>query len=184
MIMKTNPRIAEGRCLSHGGGNEPHETPSSWKAMRGRIALQKRFARKTTLPIPRWKHAFKQMPHRVVLVSLVLSILTGTAAAQNIERITEREIERRHTALSRAHEDLARAQAAMAEKNFAAAHEEFRNAVALMPDAVVSESAYGQAINGFCESGVKLAEQHIASGEYSAAEFLLREVLGPRYDPN
>ena len=125
-----------------------------------------------------------QTPYKVTLVCLLLSILSGTAAAQNVERITEREIERRHAALSHGQEALARAQSAMVEKNFAAAHEEFRNAVALMPDAVVSDSAYGQAVSGFCESGVKLAEQHIAAGEYSEAEVLLREVLGPRYDPN
>lgn len=116
--------------------------------------------------------------------SIALSIFAANAFAQSVERITQREIQRRQASLSRGQEALVRGQAAMQEKNFAAAHEEFRNAVALLPDGAVSDGPHSEAIRGFCESGVRLAEQRIAEGKYSEAEFMAREVLDPRYDPN
>ena len=72
----------------------------------------------------------------------------------------------------------------MQEKNFTVAHEEFRTAVRLLPDAVTSGKLHDEALDGFCTSGVKLAEQKIAEGKFMEAESILREVLDERYDPN
>src|SRR5207253_5614326 len=41
-----------------------------------------------------------------------------------------------------------------------------------------------KAVEGFCKSGVTLAEQRIAEGRYAEAEAILREILSDRYDPN
>jgi len=81
-------------------------------------------------------------------------------------------------------EVLARAQSAMRSRNYAVAHEEFRSALELLPDAVTSGKAHDEALTGFCESGVKVAEQKIADGNFAEAESVLREVLQDRYDPN
>ncbi|PYK29713.1 MAG: type II and III secretion system protein, partial [Verrucomicrobia bacterium] len=53
-----------------------------------------------------------------------------------------------------------------------------------MPDAVTSAKAHDDALTGFCESGVKVAEQDIAEGNFAEAESVLRETLQDRYDPN
>ena len=124
---------------------------------------------------------------KTALCSAVIcsEMLSGLAAyAQNAERIAQREAVRRKAALPQGEEALARAQAAMREKNFARAHEEFRNALVFLPDAVTSNKSHDEAIEGFCQSGVKLAEQRIAEAKYADAESVLRECLDERYDPN
>ena len=128
-------------------------------------------------------HATHCSIHLLIAVASSILVFT-TAIAQNVERIEKREIKRREAALSRGQEALVRAKAAMAEKNFGVAHDEFRNAIALLPDGAVSEGNHSDAIEGFSDSGVKLAEQRIAEGKYDEAEAILREVLDTRYDPN
>src|SRR5437667_1067774 len=115
---------------------------------------------------------------------LVIVGFSSTVLAQNVDRSSKREIERRQAALPRGAEVLARAQAAMRARNYAVAHEEFRSALELLPDAVTSGKVHDEALTGFCESGVKVAEQRIADGNFAEAESVLREVLQDRYDPN
>src|SRR5438105_1743188 len=124
---------------------------------------------------------------RLVSVSLIVAsqLIFGFAlAAQNVDRISKREVERRQAALPSGVAALARAQAAMQAKNYAVAHDEFRSALNSLPDAITSAKAYDEAVAGFCESGVKVAEQNIADGKFVEAESVVREVLEDRYDPN
>ena len=72
----------------------------------------------------------------------------------------------------------------MEAKDFARAHDEFRTAVNFLPDALTTADQHDQAVEGFCDSGVKLAEQRIAEGKYAEAEQIVREVVSDRYDPN
>ena len=104
--------------------------------------------------------------------------------SQNVDRISKREVERRQAALPRGAAALAQAQAAMQARNYTLAHDEFRSALNSLPDAVTSAKAHDEALAGFCESGVKVAEQNIAEGKFAEAESVLREVLADRYDPN
>src|SRR6266567_5636182 len=76
------------------------------------------------------------------------------------------------------------AQAAMQAENYALAHDEFRNSLTMLPDAVTSAKAHDEALSGFFESSVKVAEQDIADGKFAEAESVAREVLEDRYDPN
>ena len=117
-------------------------------------------------------------------ICLLLSIAGDTAFAQNVERITTREVERRQAALPAGAEALARAQAAMKEKNYVVAHDEFREALTFLPDAVTSARSHDDALQGFCESGVMVAKQDIADGKFGEADSILREILDDRYDPN
>jgi general secretion pathway protein D len=129
----------------------------------------------------------KFLSDRFLLVGLFITAgfgFTSAVFAQNVDRISKREIERRQAALPRGAEVLARAQSAMRARNYAVAHEEFRSALELLPDAVTSGKAHDEALTGFCESGVKVAEQRIADGNFAEAESVLREVLQDRYDPN
>ncbi|HEX8280714.1 MAG TPA: hypothetical protein VF551_05020, partial [Chthoniobacterales bacterium] len=104
--------------------------------------------------------------------------------AQDVERVAEREIARRQAALPQGNEALTRAQLAMQSKDYARAHEEYRTAVAYLPDAVVSGNAREQAVEGYCESGVKLAQIRVQEGKFVEAEAICRDVLSTRYNPN
>jgi general secretion pathway protein D len=116
-------------------------------------------------------------------IFILQTFLCVAVFGQNVERITEREIKRREAALPRGEQALARAKAAMEEKNFALAHEEFRRAVAALPDTTSGRSRE-EALDGFCKSGVKLAEQRIAEGNFAEAEAIASEILSDRYNPN
>src|SRR5438876_672234 len=118
------------------------------------------------------------------LIPITQLALVATSTAQSVDQVAQREVERRQAAVPRGEAALARGRRAMQEKNFTVAHEEFRTAVSLLPDAVGSGKLHDEALEGFCASGVKLAEQKIAEGKFMEAEAILREVLDERYDPN
>jgi general secretion pathway protein D len=103
--------------------------------------------------------------------------------AQTAENVAEREVQRRQAGITQGEAALARGKAAMKAKDYAAAHEEFRTAVTYLPDAVVSGKAHDEAVDGFCKSGVILAEARIAEGRYADAEAILSDILSDRYDP-
>ena len=117
-----------------------------------------------------------------LLIALQSFCLT-TRAQQDPEAIAQREVQRRQAELPKGSEALARAQRAMKEGNYVLAHEEFRTAVQLLPDGATTGDLHDQAVAGFSESGVKLAQQNVAAGQYGEAEGTLREVLTERYDP-
>nr|MDQ2659922.1 type II and III secretion system protein [Verrucomicrobiota bacterium] len=108
----------------------------------------------------------------------------SAARAQDVENVAQREIARRQAALPQGNEALARAQASMAARNYSAAHDDFRIAVSYLPDAVVSGKAHDEAVAGFCESGLKMAEIRVQEGKFAEAEAICRELLSDRYDPN
>lgn len=129
---------------------------------------------------PRRPYSPSSSEKPIHLSILLLSFLCLTTAfAQNVERIETREVRRREAAMPHGEEALAAGKIAMREKNYAVAHEQFRTAVRYLPGAGRDE-----ALKGFCESGVKLAEERIAEGRYTEAEEIVQEALDVRYDPN
>jgi general secretion pathway protein D len=121
-----------------------------------------------------------------VIFCFILSgffFLCASSFAQTPDSVAEREVQRRQVGITQGQAALARGQAAMKAKDYAAAHEEFRTAVMYLPDAVVSGKAHDEAVEGFCKSGVVLAEARIAEGRYADAEAILSETLSDRYDP-
>lgn len=118
------------------------------------------------------------------MAGATLLIHPNVLAQSAAERAAEREIARREAALPRGNEALARGKISMATSNYAQAHEDFRMAVMHLPDAIASGPAHDQAVAGFCESGLKLAEQKVQEGKYAEAEAICREMLSDRYDPN
>ena len=117
-------------------------------------------------------------------VAICFFLFCATGFAQNPDSVAEREVQRRQSAIPQGEAALARGKTAMAAKNITLAHEEFKTAVRYLPDAVVSGSAHDQAVEGFCKTGVILAEARIAQGDYVGAEAILSEILSSRYDPN
>src|SRR6266849_6328403 len=116
--------------------------------------------------------------HLAVTIAL-LSIFCLTSFAQNVERIETKEQRRREATVPHGEEALAAGKVAMKERNYAVAHEQFRIAVRYLPGA-----GHDEAVDGFCKSGVKLAEEEIAQGQYTEAEEIVQEVLDVRYDAN
>ncbi|HEY1583386.1 MAG TPA: type II and III secretion system protein, partial [Chthoniobacterales bacterium] len=112
------------------------------------------------------------------------AILCPPARGQNVRSIAEREVAKRRAAVLQGQGALERAKLALQSKDFAKAHDEFRVAVTFLPDALTTADQHDAAMKGFCESGVKLAEQRIAEGKYGEAEQVVREVVSDRYDPN
>lgn len=118
------------------------------------------------------------------IVAAAAAFTVREAGAQNAQRMAEREIARREAAIPQGAEAVARGKLAMEANDFARAHEEYRTAVTYLPDAVVSGPARDQAVEGFCKSGVKLAERYVQEGKFAEAEATCREVLSTQYDPN
>jgi general secretion pathway protein D len=120
----------------------------------------------------------------VSLIATIQLLCWSVVAAQNVDHIAKREIERRQTQTPRGVDAITRAQAAMQAGNYRLAHDEFRTALTFLPDAVTSAKAHDEALVGFCQSGVKLAEQNIAENNYADAESTVREILESRYNPD
>jgi general secretion pathway protein D len=117
------------------------------------------------------------------LIAACVSICCATSFAQTPDSAAEREVQRRQAAIPQGEAAMARGKSAMKAKNYTIAHEEFRTAVTYLPDAVASGKAHDQAVDGFCKSGVALAEARIAEGRNPDAEAILSEILSDRYDP-
>src|SRR5581483_4896097 len=120
----------------------------------------------------------------VICCACCFFLVRASGFAQTPENIAEREVARRQAAIPQGEAALARGKAAMKAKDYALAHEEFRKAVAYLPDALVSGKAHDEAVEGFCKSGVVLAQARIAEGRYADAEAILSEILSERYDPH
>src|SRR4029450_1763910 len=119
-----------------------------------------------------------------ILVAMFVSLFCTTGLAQDPDNVAEREIQRRQSAIPQGEAALVRGKTAMQAKNITLAHEEFKTAVRYLPDSVVSGKAHDEAVEGFCKTGVILAEARIAQGDYAGAEAILSEILSNRYDPN
>src|SRR5438128_5595522 len=132
---------------------------------------------------------FGQLPRILVFfvafcfTLICFSFLCATSFAQTPDSAAERAVQRRQAAIPQGEGAMARGKSAMKANNYTIAHEEFRTAVTYLPDAVASGKAHDQAVDGFCKSGVALAEARIAEGRNTDAEAILTEILSDRYDP-
>ena len=113
-----------------------------------------------------------------------LSLSCATAFAQTTsDNVAEREVQRRQAAVPQGEAALSRGKSAMTAKNYTLAHEEFKSAATSLPDSVMSGKAHDEAVDGFCKSGVLLAQARITQGDNAGAETILSEVLSDQYDP-
>ncbi|MEP7249569.1 MAG: tetratricopeptide repeat protein, partial [Spartobacteria bacterium] len=119
-----------------------------------------------------------------LLLALLATNFGSFAFGQNVRNIAEREVSKRQSAVLQGQGALERGNLALQANDFAKAHDEFRTAVNFLPDALTTAVQHDAAVHGFCESGVKLAEQRIAEGKYGEAEQVVKEVVSDRYDPN
>jgi general secretion pathway protein D len=119
-----------------------------------------------------------------LIVSGLILCLPAVVQAQNVNNIADREAARRQAGVPRGQEVLARAQSELRAKQYALAHDDFRAALRYLPNSPAAGNSYSAALDGFCESGVKLAEQRIAEAKYEESEQILNEILSDPYNPN
>ena len=119
-----------------------------------------------------------------LVVSGLILCLPAVVQAQNVKKIADREAARRQAHIPRGEETLVRAQSELHVKQYALAHDDFRTALRYLPDSAATGNSYRAALDGFCESGVKLAEQRIAEGKYEESELILNEIVTDAYNPN
>src|SRR3977135_101222 len=119
-----------------------------------------------------------------LIVSGLILCLPAVVQAHNVKNIADREAARRQAHIPRGEEVLASAQSELQAKQYALAHDDFRTALRYLPNSPAAGNSYSAALDGFCESGVKLAEQRIAEGKYEEYEVVLSEILTPEYKPN
>jgi general secretion pathway protein D len=119
-----------------------------------------------------------------LVVSGLILCSPAIVRGQNVKKIADREAARRQAHIPRGEDVLARAQSELQAKQFSLAHDDFRTALRYLPDSPVAGKSYSAALDGFCESGVKLAEQRIAEGKYEESEVVLNEILTDPYNPN
>src|SRR5213082_4073980 len=118
------------------------------------------------------------------VVSGWILCLPAVGQAQSVKNIADREAARRQAHIPRGEEVLTRAQAELEAKQYALAHDDFRVALRYLPNSPAAGKSYSAALDGFCESGVKLAEQRMAEGKYEESEVILNEILSVAYNPN
>ncbi|PYK24519.1 MAG: hypothetical protein DME52_10835, partial [Verrucomicrobia bacterium] len=119
-----------------------------------------------------------------LIVSGLILCLPAVVQAQNVKVIADREAARRQAHIPHGEEILARAQAELHAKEYSLAHDDFRAALRYLPNSPAAGNSYSAALDGFCESGVKLAEQRIAEGKYEESVVILNEILSDPYNPN
>src|SRR5216117_664663 len=112
-----------------------------------------------------------------------LFFLCATSFAQTPDNVAEREVQRRQASIPQGEAALKRGKSAMKAKNYTLANQEFKAAAGSLPDSVMSGKAHDEAVEGFCKSGVMLAQTRITQADYAGAEAILTEVLSDRYDP-
>jgi general secretion pathway protein D len=106
------------------------------------------------------------------------------APSTAIEAAAEREAARRASQVEAAQRGpLMAGESSLAEKDFEKAFVNFRAVLDFVPASPLAEKQRDRALDLFCESGVKLAEQRIAEGRYGDAENALQTVLEDRYNP-
>ena len=118
---------------------------------------------------------------RLILLGLIIG--APLSRAQTVQTIAEREVARRQSQAPHGDQAITRAQSELGRKEFAQAHEDFRLALTYVSDSKATGRSYERAMEGFCESGVRLAEQRMAEGKYAEAEAILTEILSDRYNP-
>jgi len=112
---------------------------------------------------------------RVVACTGALQMLALFSVSGQVDPPVERRSSVRiEPRLSEGEQALARARAAANRQNVAQAYAEYGTALRLLPR---TGPQYAEALRGFSETGVKLAEQRLAEGRASEADRITREVL-------
>jgi general secretion pathway protein D len=137
------------------------------------------------------RHSLASAAAFLVAVSVITPTFAGptgsettTTTTTTVHGAAERELARRYDRAERiGREAIAAGERALKEKDYETAFAQFKLACDNIPNSPNTRRLYHRALDGLCESGVKLAEQRIAEGRYADAEATLKIVLSDQYDP-
>jgi general secretion pathway protein D len=121
------------------------------------------------------------------LLALPALLLATPLHAQfpGVQGTVEREIQTLGQKKEYAASLVEKGNAAIADKDYESAFAFYKSAVDLLPlGGSASADVRKQALTGFCESGVLLAQQRLAEGRYADARTTVDAVLQEQYDPN
>lgn len=123
----------------------------------------------------------------ICFTATAISGSPGTPAVSSrgadVQGVAEREVARRQEQLQRAQSAIGLGKKAASEKDYETAFAQLRAACDLIPASPATADLRGEALSGFCDAGIKLAEQRIAEGRYQDAENIVKLILEPQYDP-
>jgi general secretion pathway protein D len=121
------------------------------------------------------------------LLALPALLLATPLHAQfpGVQGTVEREIQTLGQKKEYAASLVEKGNAAITDKDYESAFAFYKSAVDLLPlGGSASADVRKQALTGFCESGVLLAQQRLAEGRYADARTTVDAVLQEQYDPN
>jgi general secretion pathway protein D len=127
------------------------------------------------------------MRSKLGLLALPALLLATPLHAQfpGVQGTVEREIQTLGQKKEYAASLVEKGNAAIADKDYESAFSFYKSAVDLLPlGGSASADVRKQALTGFCESGVLLAQQRLAEGRYADARTTVDAVLQEQYDPN
>jgi general secretion pathway protein D len=124
---------------------------------------------------------------RFPLHAAALLLLAAAAHAQypGVVGTAHREEALRNEKKNYAVAQISKGDAAMVGFDYESAFANFKSALdTLPPGGSASADVRNQALEGFCDAGVKLARQRISEGRYADALLIVEKVLEEQYDPN
>ncbi|MFM8364950.1 MAG: type II and III secretion system protein, partial [Verrucomicrobiota bacterium] len=125
--------------------------------------------------------------HRFPLHAAAILLLAASAQAQypGVVGTAQREEALRNEKKNYAASQITKGDEEMADLDYEAAFSHFKSAVDSLPaGGSATADVRNQALEGFCDSAVKLARQRISEGRYADAQLLVEKVLEENYDPN
>ena len=108
----------------------------------------------------------------------------GASARGDVQSVAEREVARRQEYINRAQEYIANGDKAMKDHDYETAISNYKTVCDTLPISSASNPTRNRALDGYCNAGVKFAEQRIAEGRFQDAEIACKNVLEPAYNPN
>ncbi len=117
------------------------------------------------------------------LAALTFSPLLAQQAG--VQSAAEREIARREHVTQFAQDAIAKGQQAMGDKDYESAYAYFKSAVDALPSGgEATADLRSEALSGFGQAVISLAEQRISEGRFQDAETTVKVILEDQYDPN
>lgn len=107
------------------------------------------------------------------------------AQQAGVQSAAEREIMRRESVSKFAAEAIQKGQQALQDKDYESAYAYYKSAVDALPrGGDATQDLRDEAMSGFGQAVISLAEQRISEGRYQDAEITVQVILAEQYDPN